>query len=129
MTELQNLINNRDMVQVGNWNMAKVVTDSWSQYNSIVPDKQHVESVNNADSSRTMWQHKDEKTWLTVSKHPNGTFETKWKVVVYMGSNETEKKGPGWTCGVDCYADSPKEAVEWAYEYMNENQDVSHLYE
>jgi len=129
MNQLNELINSRDMVTVGNWKMSKVVTDEFSQYNSIVPTKQHVERVDRSESHRTMWQHKDGKTWLTVSKHDNGTFDTKWRAVVYMGSHETDSVGPGWTCGVDAYCDSPQEAVEWAYTYMKENPDMSHLYD
>jgi len=128
-TKLTELINDRDMAQIGNWKMSKVVTDSFSKYNSTVPTNQHVECVEKADSHRTMWQHNDGKTWLTVSKHDNGTFETKWKVVLYMGSENTDNVGPGWTCGVNAYCDSPQEAVKWAHAYMKDNQDISHLYD
>jgi len=127
LTELNKEINSRDMAQVGNWNMSKVVIDNFSRHNSIVPNEKHVESVNESASHRTCWRHKDGKTWLTVSRHGNGTFDTKWKVVVYMGSSESV--GPGWTCGIDAYCDSPQEAVEWAHNYMTENDDMSHLYD
>lgn len=127
LTELNELINDRDMVQVGEWHMAKVVTDEYSSCNSIVPTKQHVERVDTSESFRTMWRHSDKKTWLTVSKHGNGTFDTKWKVVVYIGSEDTV--GTGWTCGINAYCDSPQEAVNWAHDYMKSNDDMSHLYD
>lgn len=126
-TKLNHLINDRDMAQVGEWNMAKVVTDEFSNCNSTVATKQHVESISESDSFRTMWRHSDRKTWLTVSKH--GPAYNKYKVVVYMGSNETDSVGPGWTCGVNAYCDTAQEAIEWAYNYMKENDDVSHLYD
>jgi len=127
LTKLNHLINDRDMVQVGQWQMSKVVTDEFSSSNSIVPTKQHVETIDRSESHRTMWRHSDGKTWLTVSKHNNGTFETKWKVVVYMGGSDTV--GPGWTCGINAYCDSPQKAIEWAHTYMKENPDMSHLYD
>jgi hypothetical protein len=147
ITELNRVINDREMATVGNWSMAKVVTDSFSEYNSTVATDQHVESVERSDSYRTLWRHSEDcathsrhndessrsetrhsdgKTWLSVSKHsPSG----KYRVVVYMGSNETDSVGPGWTCGINAYCDSPYEAVDWAETYMRVNDSMSHLYD
>jgi hypothetical protein len=124
ITVLNRVINDRDMATVGNWSMAKVVTDSFSEYNSTVATDQHVESVDCSDSFRTLWRHSDKKTWLSISKHsPSG----KYRVVVYMGS--TDSVGPGWTCGINAYCDSPQEAVDWAESYMRDNDSMSHLYD
>lgn len=127
LTELNHEINSRDMSQVGNWNMIKVVTDKTASHNPCVRLEEHTESIDKSTRARTMWQHKDGKTVLTVSKHHNGTFDTKWKVVVYMGSDDTV--GTGWTCGINAYCDSPKDAVDYAYTYMKENDDMSRLYD
>lgn len=123
--KLTEQIDGRGMIEVGEWELVKVVTDEFSSVNPTVATERHVEKLDSFEGHRGLWRHSDGKTYLKVFTNSQGNYDA----VVYMGSHDTDSVGPGWTCGVDCRNTDAQTAVQWAHEYMTEHSDVSHLYD
>jgi len=129
-TELHNELESREMVSVGNWHLVTISVEEWSQYNSTVPTEKTVEKTTDFDQNgrgcfSVTFRHNDQKTYLKIKRIYNGNYSS----VVYMGRPDSESVGPGWTCGVDCRNVDVTTAVEWAENYMVENNDTIHLYD
>jgi len=124
-TKLKLEIEERDMIKVGEWELVEREIHEFHYHNPTLAKDESIETTDTVHSHRNMWRHSDGKTYLKVFHNSMGNYDA----VVYMGSHETDSVGPGWTCGVDCRNVDPQEAVEWAENYMQENSDVSHLYD
>lgn len=124
-TELSDAIESQDMVTVGEWELVEISIDTFSRGNHIASKEKSVAPTNEVDGWYNTWRHSDEKTYLVIKQNSQGKYDA----VVNMGQPDSVSVGPGWTCGVDCRHTDAKTAVEWAYNYMSEHDDVSHLYD
>lgn len=113
------------MQTVGKWELVKTTVEKWGGNANTVPTEKSVSRTETVDSHRNLWRHSDGKTYLKVFQNSQGRYDA----VVYMGRPDSVSVGPGWTCGVDCRHTDAETAVEWAYDYVTENSDVSHLYD
>lgn len=122
-TELKTAIEDRDMVTVGPWQLVDREIKSHLG-DSLAVDEYELHDTETVHSHRNTWIHDDGQTVMYVSEHNEDHY---WARIHIHGG---EGSAGGFTCGVGKHStDDPTEAVEWAYEYMNEHDTTDHLYD